>query len=772
MRCALGRAGHRLLFVLLTFLAFASSASAAQLAVFPFVSSEPRLGFAVADRLAHAVASPSLPPELSLGLVPPYVLQNGRFISPLTLLGQGQTGSRYAAQLLREFLGVEVAVTGRVRYLEDELELELFIARPDGARALRFRAPETAPARLVAQARAALDLYTDLVLEPAAPMSLDLSSPYGTFIDGLMQLSSGFPEAALPLLEESARTAEAEPRYGQRAASLRRVLAERSPGSTPLLAAVVGLNLQPFEVAEIRRAFAASTLPLAQLWDGLLAVQAGQMGAAGRVFTALEDQDYPFAQVERILFALRDPGTMGRAALELETLLGSQSESLAVHVGGLFVAQTLGDGVLEREVATRLTELAPAFAYPYERLSHLAFDRNDALAAATALKTASRLEPGSSLYWTNLGWSYYLLGVLDKSEQASRRATELDGNEFIARYNLGLVQVVKGRLETALATYDEAVARDLLGDNSLDPAAIDDLLGALQRYPDVPEIDYALATLYEVTGELNAAEAAYTRYAERGRGELRERAQARAETLRAPPPPLTISPGARLGVGPDALRVPAYTPGDILYPQFELGTPAEEIPTPFEVELRLRDASGQELATMTSTERTPLPPQTVAVEITNAALELPEGLAAGRYRLELHVRARGRMVSAALPLRVAAGQVPLVRQLIGRGIVLREVTSGQPLYTEADAREPMPTDEAFVAALRAELASSASTAAETLPVVRRGRFAGQSGEVLFGSSKPEDIRDFLTFLLGAGAGTDASFADLYANWALDGAPAP
>jgi hypothetical protein len=57
-------------------------------------------------------------------------------------------------------------------------------------------------------------------------------------------------------------------------------------------------------------------------------------------------------------------------------------------------------------------------------------------------------------------------------------------------------------------------------------------------------------------------------------------------------------------------------------------------------------------------------------------------------------------------------------------------------------------------------------------VVRRGRFAGQSGEVLFGESKAEDIRDFLTFLLEAGAGTDASFADLYANWALDGAPAP
>jgi hypothetical protein len=113
--------------------------------VFPFVSDEPRLGLAVADRLAHAFVDPSIPPELALGLVPPLVLQEGRFISPLNLLGDEGTGSRYAAALLREALHVETAVTGRVRYTAAGLELDLFVAGPEGARNFLLRVPEAFP---------------------------------------------------------------------------------------------------------------------------------------------------------------------------------------------------------------------------------------------------------------------------------------------------------------------------------------------------------------------------------------------------------------------------------------------------------------------------------------------------------------------------------------------------------------------------------------------------------------------------------------------------
>jgi tetratricopeptide (TPR) repeat protein len=69
------------------------------------------------------------------------------------------------------------------------------------------------------------------------------------------------------------------------------------------------------------------------------------------------------------------------------------------------------------------------------------------------------LDPSSDLYWTNLGWAWYLLGFVDRSEAASLRALELDPAQYIARYNLGLVRVVTRRPE-ALADYREALRFD------------------------------------------------------------------------------------------------------------------------------------------------------------------------------------------------------------------------------------------------------------------------------------------------------------------------
>lgn len=748
-----------------------------RVAVFPFVSETPRLGFAVADRLTHAFAEPSLPPELALGLVPPYILQEGRFISPLTLLGTSQTASRHAAELLREALGVSVAVTGRVRYSDAGLELHLFVADSDGSRSFRFSAPEGEPRRLVASARAVLRVYGDLTPLPDAPLGLDLSSPYGTFIDGLVQVGSGFSAEALPLLEQAATTPAAEPRWSRRAAALAAVLAnpganpEGAAARTPLLAAVTGLNTQPFNAPSVRRAFAASDLPLAHLWRALLALQVGDGAQAQADFAALDTAAYPFAATEQLLAGLsRD---VPETATDLEALLQRQPDALSALVGGLFVAQTLRDGALEQRLAERLTEAAPAFAYPYERLSQVAFDQDDPLSAASVLKTATRLEPQNDLYWTNLGWAYYLLGLLEPSQQASQRAITLSDGEFIAWYNLALAQVVSGQLETALATYDQATARDLAADDTLDPSATDDLQNALTRYPDVPGVHYALGALLEADGQVAAAATQFERYAARGRGALVAAAQERVTVLRAPPPPLTISPGARVGVGPDALTFPRYAPGDLLYARFELSTPGPELPTPLTIEVQLLGPAGRVQAQTTRSERTPLPPETVALEITDASLELPRALPPGRYTLKVTASARGRQGQASLPLTVTAARAPLVRQLLGRDITLRDVISGQPLYAERDASgSAAQGDKRLIGTLLAQLSRSASAAAETLPDITRGRFAGQAGDVLFDSSRPRDVRDFLGFLLAVGAGTDAPFAELYANWALEGAPTP
>ena len=753
-----------------------------QLVVFPFVSNEPRLGVAVADRLFHAFSDPGIAPELALGLVPPLLLREGTFISPLNLLGDEQTGSRYAAALLRETLAVETAVTGRVRYTAEPtggLELELFVARPGGARSFLFRAPEAFPDRLVRQAQAALAAFADLTPRPEARFSLDLSSPYGTFIDGLVNLGSGFPEEAYPLLRRAAAALSAEPRWQGRAAGLEALLSVRSGTAQleaarsryPLLAAVVALNTQPFDEAVVSQAFVVSELPLARLWTALLAAQTGE----GAVFAT---PAYPFSAAEGLLYRASRSGAHDAALrTELQVLLMRQPDSLSVLVSGLFIAQTLEDVALEQRLAERLTKRAPAFAYPYERLSQLAFDRDDPTAAAVALRTATRLEPQSDLYWTNLGWAYYLLGVLGESEAATERALELNQNELVALYNLGLVQVVTGRLGVSLDTYTEAVLRDLEGDETLDPAAIADLQDALARYPAVPGVHYALATLLEADGKFGAAAGQFERYAARGEGALAAQAAAQSRVLRAPPPPLEIGPGTRVGVGPDVLDVADYGPGDLVYTRFELATPGDALPLPLRVTSRLENAAGRVVAEAAQTERALLPPNTVALEI-DAALTLPPKLSPGTYRLVVTASARGRSQSTALPLRVTAGAPPLVRQLLGRGIMLRSLSTGLPLYTPNDVETDAGTnasgtrDDALVQTLQDELATSADAAAESLPEVSRGRFSGLGGSALFRSSSPQDVRDFLGFLLQGGAGTDALLAELYARWALGGAPTP
>jgi len=739
-----------------------------QLAVFPFVSSEPRLGVAVADRLTHAFHNASIPPELALGLVPPLLLQEGTFISPLNLFGNEGTGSRFAAAFLREALRVETAVTGQVRLTGEGLELRLFVARSEGARSFLFRAPEAFPDRLVVQAQGALSGYAGLTPRPGARLSIDLSSPYGTFIDGLTDLGGGFPAEALPLLRRAGAALRAEPRWSARAEALQLLLSAR-PGAAqtryPLLAAVVALNLQPFNEDAVARAFADSPLPLATLWRALLAVQVGDAETARRGFAALERSrsDYPFAAAQALLYRL---GRAKPAALEtdLQTLLKERPKALSVLLSGLFLAQGLDDGTLEQTLATRLTELAPTFAYPYERLSQLAFDRDDPEAAAVALRTATRLEPQSDLYFTNLGWAYYLLGALSASETASEEALALDPNEVIALYNLGLVQTVTGRLGSALDTYARATELDLQ-DDQLDPAATEDLQNARAVYPDVPSISYALGTLLEVGGEVGPAAAQFERFAAQGRGPRVAEAEARATALRAPAPPLQLTP-VQLGVGAEARSVAAYAPGDLLYARFELSTPGDALPTPLQIALRLEDARGTAVSKSATTERALLPPNTVALEITDAALTLPQNTKPGRYTLKVSARSRGRVVRAQAPVTVSPRSPSLARQLLGRGVVLRSLSTGQPLYSEALG------DDALVQLLLTELSRAAPEAAETLPEVVSGRFAGQGGVAIFSSSRAQDIRDFLRFVVQSGANTDGPFAELYARWVLAGAPVP
>jgi hypothetical protein len=427
----------------------------------------------------------------------------------------------------------------------------------------------------------------------------------------------------------------------------------------------------------------------------------------------------------------------------------------------------LGSDVqLERRALQGLARAAPTFAWPFERLSYLAFDDGDGLAAARALAVAVELVPDSDLYWTNLGWAWYLLGFWDRSEAASERALELDAGAYIAAYNLGLVRARFGRLDEAMPPYERALAAD----PEVDDEALADVERALEARPDEAALHYVLARLYEAEGRRDEAAGAYARYLELGGwgAPYDAAAERRVEALTAPPPPLQIGQERLdLLLGGEPAPLP-LRPGDPVGLRFELVTPGEALPTRVTVRAQVVPAGSD--APVAETELpVEVPPDAIGYVVEEVGVELPTDLEAGPVRIRVEALGAGdQRVAVARTVEVAGAPAPL-RRLVGRGVVLTGLASGRPLFDAGDVGR----EDAVVASLVQELRDAAEAAEETLPVVESGRFAGLSGGALFETSDARDVRDFLAFLVGDGvAEARLTFVDAYAQWALDGAPTP
>ena len=498
----------------------ASAQSATRLAVFPFESQETLVGVAVAERVATALqtAQPEqgersvevLGPEVALALVPPLAVQNG-FLNPLVFLGQSQSASsRTATALLRDALGVDAALTGRIEFIAGQLELTFNLATARGLYSFSAAASEDNPAQLAETVLAVLGQR--LELPNAQVEATNLDSPYGDYIEALTLLSGGFVAEAQTALERAVE-AEAKPRYR---ALLRAVQAAREGDQTNVqslpLSAALALSAQPLDEAAALRAFQALTerseLGAYQTWLGLLQADAGDDVGAAQAFDAAAS--YPYGRAARALYNALNEGSDADILTDIEGV--AQSESWGGLLGALLAAQQLEDSALETRLATQLSHLAPNLPYSFERLSQLAFDEDRPLDAAQALLVATELEPESDLYWTNLGWAYYLLDRLNVSEEASLKALDLNPDETVAWYNLGLARAVTGRLGEAMDAYAEALSRD----PQVDDAAVEDLENALERYPDAAEVHFALATLYEAEDKGNAAITQFERYLDRG----------------------------------------------------------------------------------------------------------------------------------------------------------------------------------------------------------------------------------------------------------------
>lgn len=781
------------------------------------------------------VLGPTITPALIPPLVVEGGFLSPVVFLPANVQQQG-LASAAGVSLVRDSLGVNTAVTGSLRFVEARLQLELFIADFRGLHTYTLYAPEDNPGDLAFQTVALLLRHLSVRDEAIAQQiravdtTIDLSTDYSEYIRAVALAGGGFAGDARNILTELAEnfasteqdtdvseediaediesedtegedtegedteeavtedvaddenaevpindtaedaaedTAAAEatfPARWQRLLDGLEQVARGRSSADPLLDAALALSFTDLDEQRLLTYFdtllATDDLPAANVWAGTLRDDVNDRAGANSAFEAAAN--YPYGRAARAVYLVVNDLEGADQAIRT----ASESDAIGALLAVAYAAFEAGDSELEKPVLTRLTHLAPTLPYSFERLSFIAFDEDDPTAATNALVVATRLEPDSDLYWTNLGWSYYLLDRLAESRTASQRAVTLAPGQEIAWFNLGLAYAVEDNLEQAMPAYEAALAED----PDVNDEAIVDLENALEIYPDAAGVHYALATLYEAEGRKDDSIAQFEQYLARvgSSTPFVGRAEQRLEVLRAPAPPINISEGAALTLGEDGRTSDSFQPGDRIYPRFELFTPGIELPRSVTLEYTLTDAAGERLLEPLSQEQD-IPRDAVAINIAGIGVTLPDDLDAGDYSLNVAILAsEDRRTEQSFTFSV--GDAPsFVRRFVSRNIIMRSLETGAPFYDEGMLTL---SNEALVADLVTELRQTAEVAAEALPTVELGRFAGFDGERLFAESTSEDVSDFLRYLLASSStnNADFNFVEAYAQWALDGAP--
>ncbi|MGL4610924.1 MAG: hypothetical protein ACRCYY_14810 [Trueperaceae bacterium] len=751
--------------------------------VYPFSSQDTLSGVAVADRVAQAFTE-SLEvygPEVSPGLPAPLLASDGFLPIYSALSLDFPVDSAGGARILREMTGADAVITGKIEFVDDGPDAEVYLARPEGVTTFSVSSPEDDPSLLVQKIIAVTSARLDVSRPLLKEFSIDLSGPYGEYINAVSLVGAGLLEDALGVLEANQRDTmlEEEPRLQTLHDAVRAVLVGQENEQTDLMALMsLSLGEELFDEATTLGYFETleqeRSLPVFKSWVATLQDSSGA-DATAMFDAAAEAFSYGLATRAAYRVVAEQLSEEQTSEEDLQTLLESKEVSL-VYAASI-LASLQEDNVTTKAAYLRLTEIAPGFAQPFELLSDIALSENNPLVAATNLGIAARLQPDNTRLWTNLGWSYYLMGVLGKSEEFSRKSVELQGEklqgqDYIPWYNLGLVQTVTGRLEEALETYDTAIELDLLNiderataDPGVDDASVKDLEDALRLYPNEPAVHFALANLYEQEERRDDAKAQYELYASRGEDlPLRDEALARIETINQPLPKIEISPNASLSFGDVADAAP-YHPGDRLGVEFELYTPGSALPPRATVSVALKAADGTVLSEQESEVQ--IPRNVIGYVVRNLVLEIPADAAPGSYNVEISATTTEERVATSTLELAIEGESSLVRQLVSRNIVMTSLETQEQLYDS----ETLVPDQQLLTTLLGELQSAADAAEEALPSAEAGRFEGQSGGEFFRNSTEQDLKDFLGFVLISGASDSVlSFVDSYAQWALDGAP--
>lgn len=778
------RPGARFLAATLAALALAGAAFAQvpTVLVHQFDSQDVLLGTALAAEVADALDGSAvvIGPEVAPAAVPPLVVEGG-FINPARVVEPTVMYGPAGADLLLGTTGVDVVVTGYLEERDDRLSLFVTVAHEDRLHTGELTTDPARPERLVLLAAAlvghVLDgLYPDGAPHYARPESLPtltggFTGPYGDYVRAVALAGSGLRDDALEALRAAVGQEGVPERAAELLADLEAVIAaDEAPPADAASAARrayftlqgptsdVSLSSAAFEVM-----YEATGLPSAAAWQGALAAsvndRAGAEEAYGRAAA------YPYGAVARHSF-LRARGQEGDPGAVAALIADPRRATAAALLGAALTAELEGDRDTQVQALEALTRAAPFLTYPLEALSYIYFDRDDGRSAARVLAVAVELDPESDLYWTNLGWAYYLVGQLGPSEEASLRALELDGTQVVAAYNLGLVRTVTGRLAEAMPAYERAVRFD----PEVNDEAIADLENALELFPDEPGVEFALGFLLELDGRRQEAREAYRRFVERAGDDLAgfvAEARSRLEVLDQPLPPMEIVGPTRLTLGARGPEAAPFHPGDEVHPTFELSTPGDELPARVQVRVELRRVGETGDPLVASEAAIQVPPGAVGYVVDSVAIALPNDLAAGAYRIDVRA-VGGEEQSAETSINFeVAGEPQALRQLLGRNLTMTSLRSGQPLYGVSDLGRA----GQLVDVLIEELRYAADAAEEALPTVEVGRFQGMSGGELFRSSTSQDVEDFLDYVLASGS-RDVRFAfvDAYAQWALDGAP--
>ncbi len=346
-----------------------------------------------------------------------------------------------------------------------------------------------------------------------------------------------------------------------------------------------------------------------------------------------------------------------------------------------------------RELARRLPAIEPGYAWGYEMESFAAFEENRPQEARAALLKAVRLAPEKGLYWTNLGWAYYLTGDRARARLASLHALKLEENPT-AHYNLGLLYALWRAYYPALAHYRRAVAMDRDWE----------IRSAIQDLKDAggdPELAYWRGRLLAYAGEVAAARRAYRHLLAQAPGSpLAPWARRGLNRLSGSFLKLAIQAVSLRPDGPPQDRLGA---GEPVWVRVALEADPALPATPLVVEVKGPDGRTVRRATFFE-DRPPYPPNTVSYAGWVGPLE---ALPRGRYRLV--ARLGGVWAERAL----AVGVSNLARRFYALGALPRD-PDGLPLVEEDDLLAPK-GEERLVRALLEAVHRAAPLAAKIAP---------------------------------------------------------